>query len=82
MAETPTGKGRRGLEFWTPIDRDFNWRVQQLEAVKLAEETVIAAAGLDAAEPVLTSHFSHSCSENLISRSARLADLEFVREAE
>jgi len=26
--------------------------VQQLEAVRLAEETVIAAAGLDAAEPV------------------------------
>ncbi len=33
--------------------RDFQLtRVQQLEAVKLAEETVIAAAGLDAAEPV------------------------------
>jgi cobalt-zinc-cadmium efflux system outer membrane protein len=33
--------------------RDFQLtRVQQLEAVKLAEETVIGAAGLDAAEPV------------------------------
>ena len=33
--------------------RDFQLtRVQQLEAVRLAEETVIAAAGLDAAEPV------------------------------
>jgi cobalt-zinc-cadmium efflux system outer membrane protein len=33
--------------------RDFQLaRVQQLEAVKLAEESVIGAAGLDAAEPV------------------------------
>jgi outer membrane protein, heavy metal efflux system len=33
--------------------RDFQLaRVQQLEAVKLAEETVIGAAGLDATEPV------------------------------
>jgi cobalt-zinc-cadmium efflux system outer membrane protein len=33
--------------------RDFQLaRVQQLEAVKLAEETVIGAAGLDAAEPI------------------------------
>jgi cobalt-zinc-cadmium efflux system outer membrane protein len=33
--------------------RDFQLaRVQQLEAVKLAEETVIGAAGLDAPEPV------------------------------
>jgi cobalt-zinc-cadmium efflux system outer membrane protein len=33
--------------------RDFQLaRVQQVEAVKLAEETVIGAAGLDAAEPV------------------------------
>jgi cobalt-zinc-cadmium efflux system outer membrane protein len=33
--------------------RDFQLaRLQQLEAVKLADETVIGAAGLDAAEPV------------------------------
>lgn len=56
MAEDGYREGRADILDLLDANRslkDFQLaRVQQLEAVKLAEETVIGAAGLDAAEPI------------------------------
>jgi cobalt-zinc-cadmium efflux system outer membrane protein len=55
MAEDAYREGRADILELLDANRslkDFQLaRVQQLEAVKLAEETVIGASGLDAAEP-------------------------------